>query len=62
MCDGWDTFLITGKVTDYLKAKAQEQRKHRAGEGNVSETGAQAAGTRQDANALCKADESCRIM
>ena len=62
MCDGWDTFLITGKVTDYLKAKAQEQIKHRPDQGNVSETGDPAVGARQDVNALCKADESCRIM
>ena len=62
MSDGWEAFLTTGKVTDYLKAKAQEQ----TGE---KESGLPARALRREktggarvGKALCGTDESCRIM
>ena len=62
MSDGWEAFLTTGKITDYLKAKAQEQTDG-GKRGFLADidcrkqhNGLRAVRTR------CGADESCRIM
>lgn len=62
MSEGWERFLTTGKISDYLRAKSEEYQEAQAA-GAQTDCGSYQVGALTDSGSeLCKAEMTCRIM
>lgn len=62
MSEGWERFLATGKVSDYLRAKSEEYQDAQAAGAQTDCGSDQAGGLTDPSGEFCKAEVTCRIM
>lgn len=62
MSEGWERFLTTGKISDYLQAKSEEYQEAQAAGAQTDCGSYQAGGLANPGSELCKAEMTCRIM